>query len=74
MQGVFPGVLSGKMCHYWGEPERFTHAPSHLQKITEDKSTYKEVSLKCNYVCAYRREKGSFVLGSFNCHLSEKLT
>lgn len=73
-QGVFPGVLSGMMRQCWGEPDGLVHAPSHLQKITGDKSTYKEVALKCNDVCVYGREKGSLVLRSFNCHLSEKLT
>lgn len=71
---VYPGVLSGMMRQCWGEPDGLIHAPSHLQKITGDKSTYKEVALKCNDVCAYGRKKGSLVLGSFNCHLSEKLT
>lgn len=45
LQGVSYGALSAK-------PKRLTPAPSHLQKIAEDKSTHKEGELN-SMICAH---------------------
>lgn len=45
LQGVFHEALSAK-------PKRLAPAPSHLQKIAEDKSTHKEGALN-SMMCAH---------------------